>query len=303
MPDPFAKPVLSLFPNVGLLDRAFEEAGFCVVRGPDILWGGDVRRFHPPAGVFGGIIGGPPCQDFSAARRAPPTGEGLELLREYCRVVRDAAPDWFLCENVPRVPDVEVAGYFMQRLDVDQRWFVDVSRLRHIQFGSRRGELLHIDRRPGRDAPERHIERAALASDGRSVAELIRLQGLPADFDLPGFTVEEKKRAIGNGVPLAMGRVLAAAVVAALTRGPVTMQLTLDGAVEPSGVCVCGCGRTPKAGRRYYDFRCRKEAQRKRDDAAGRNRENRKTKRRRVTCPVSHDAGDRDRATSQGPTA
>ena len=51
--------VLSLFPGIGLLDQAFEEEGFCVVRGPDLLWGGDIRRFHPPAGVFDGIIGGP----------------------------------------------------------------------------------------------------------------------------------------------------------------------------------------------------------------------------------------------------
>jgi DNA (cytosine-5)-methyltransferase 1 len=58
--------VLSLFPGIGLLDLAFEEEGFCVVRGPDVLWGGDVRRFHPPAGKFYGIIGGPPCQSFSA---------------------------------------------------------------------------------------------------------------------------------------------------------------------------------------------------------------------------------------------
>lgn len=32
--------VLSLFPGVGLLDRAFEECGLCIVRGPDKLWGG-----------------------------------------------------------------------------------------------------------------------------------------------------------------------------------------------------------------------------------------------------------------------
>src|SRR5713226_9467971 len=57
--------VLSLFPGIGLLDMAFEEEGFCVVRGPDVLWGGDIRRFHPPAGVFAGVIGGPPCQAFS----------------------------------------------------------------------------------------------------------------------------------------------------------------------------------------------------------------------------------------------
>ncbi|MDE4913992.1 hypothetical protein PQI07_25310 [Methylobacterium sp. 092160098-2] len=60
--------VLSLFPGIGLLDLAFEEAGFCMVRGPDQLWGGDVRRFHPPRGRFDGIVGGPPCQAFSRMR-------------------------------------------------------------------------------------------------------------------------------------------------------------------------------------------------------------------------------------------
>ena len=30
---------------------AFELEGFTIVRGPDLLWGGDIRRFFPPAGV------------------------------------------------------------------------------------------------------------------------------------------------------------------------------------------------------------------------------------------------------------
>jgi DNA (cytosine-5)-methyltransferase 1 len=34
--------VLSLFPGIGMLDSAFEQEGFCVVRGPDVLWGGDI---------------------------------------------------------------------------------------------------------------------------------------------------------------------------------------------------------------------------------------------------------------------
>lgn len=64
-----SKLVLSLFPGIGMLDMAFEEAGFCVVRGPDLLWGGDVRQFGPPAGKFDGVIGGPPCQFASSMSR------------------------------------------------------------------------------------------------------------------------------------------------------------------------------------------------------------------------------------------
>lgn len=87
--------ILSIFPGIDLLGRAFEEAGFCVVRGPDLLWGGDIRRFHPPAGVFLGIVGGPPCQDFSSLRRDEPTGYGLEMITEFLRVVTETQPLMF----------------------------------------------------------------------------------------------------------------------------------------------------------------------------------------------------------------
>lgn len=252
--------VLSLFPNVGLLDRAFEEAGFCVVRGPDLLWGGDIRRFHPPAGVFGGVIGGPPCQDFSGLRRDEPTGYGLEMLAEFTRVVTEAQPEWWLMENVARVPTVEISGYMAQRLDINQGWYCDVTRLRHIQFGSQSGHLLNVPR--GRITGEK--EGAALASDNRSFQELCRLQGLPDDFDLPGFLVSEKKRAVGNGVPLPLGRALAQAVCNAYSQ-PLILQCDLAGGVTPAAVCACGCGRRVTGKQEYYDFSCRKRAQRKRD--------------------------------------
>ena len=41
---------------------------------------------------------------------------------------------------------------------------------------------------------------------------LCKKQGLPGDFDIPPFTVEGKCKAVGNGVPLAMGRAMAKAV-------------------------------------------------------------------------------------------
>ena len=49
---------------------------------------------------------------------------------------------------------------------------------------------------------------------GRAGFEEAKLaQGLPADFALPGFTVAEACAAVRNGVPLAMGRALAKAVI------------------------------------------------------------------------------------------
>lgn len=253
--------VLSLFPGVDLLGRAFEAEGFCIVRGPDLLWGGDIRRFDPPAGVFCGIVGGSPCQDFSQARRAPPTGLGRQLMRQFARVVKAAQPAWWLLENVARAPDLRIAGYGYQRIDVNQGWYCGVSRLRHFQFGSLGGERLDIPR----GDPVRGAEPAALAHDGRSFRELCRLQGLPDDYDLPGFTVEQKKVAVGNGVPMPMGRTVARAVRRAFS-------LSVSGQ-EPPPIpatrrsCACGCGRSVggKQGRqRYYSAACRKRAERQR---------------------------------------
>ena len=111
---PVTELVLSLFPGIGLLDRAFEEEGFCVVRGPDLLWGGNVKTFHAPAGAFEGIIGGPPCQRFSPLQhlvrynREKNGGQGYaeaeNLIPEFERIVQESQPPWFLMENVPQAP-------------------------------------------------------------------------------------------------------------------------------------------------------------------------------------------------------
>lgn len=257
--------VLSLFPGVGLLDRAFEEKGFCIVRGPDRLWGGDIRRFSPPGGHFWGVIGGPPCQDFSRLRRDEPTGYGLKMLREFARVVAESQPEWWLMENVDRVPDVTVTGYVTQRIDIDNGWFPATTsrRLRHIQFGSKSGRLLDvIHRQVPTDLPG-----AALASDDRPFAELCHLQGLPDDYDLPGFLMSEKKRAVGNGIPLPMGRALAQAIIDTYSH-PVTVQHDIFGDIQRTDTCACGCGRSVTTGQMYAvdehgkTDACRKRAQR-----------------------------------------
>lgn len=252
--------ILSLFPGIDLLGRGFEQEAFAVVRGPDTLWGGDIRKFSVPAGRFDGVIAGPPCQDFSVARRnLPPTGEGVELLAEFARVVALAAPDWWLLENVPSVPDVRIDGYRVQRFDLRaSECGGKQGRLRHFQFGSRRGLIIQPERRkrPNKSEP------ACLATEGakqsrRTWADFCELQGLPRDFDLPGLSIAAKYRAVGNGVPVFMAATIARAI---------REVATADNArtFTDSRLCLCNCGRVVSGKQISATAACRKRLQKSR---------------------------------------
>jgi len=240
--------VLSLFPGAGLLDRGFHLAGWCVVRGPDTLLGQDIREFHAGPGHFAGVIGGPPCQDFSRARRRPPSGYGLKMIQEFARVVTEADPDWWLMENVPGVPDVHVAGYLTQRFNTFACHFgLRQRRNRAFQFGSKNGLPLVLER-----SSESHfgkLAKAVLARDGRrNFADLCELQGLPRSFDLPGLSRSAKYRAVGNGVPVPVAFSIAAAI--------------RDRRVTDQRLCACHCGR-PVTGRQISATpACRKRLER-----------------------------------------
>jgi DNA (cytosine-5)-methyltransferase 1 len=239
--------VLSLFPGIGLLDMAFELEGFCVVRGPDVLWGGDVHRFHPPAGVFDGVIGGPPCQAFSRLAnlvRANGYTVAENLIPEYERVVSEALPAWFLMENVEGAPVPQVRHFWPARtLVLNNRWCgAEQNRRRRFSFGMRSdAPVVGLDVSPDLVLLESIDSAPAVMANGgsrtvpvllggsgkvkaskardigyvsrRYLTEAVRLQGLPDGFldDAP-FTQAGKVKVIGNGVPLPMGRVIARAV-------------------------------------------------------------------------------------------
>lgn len=240
--------VLSLFPGIGLLDMAFEEEGFCVVRGPDVIWGGDVRKFHAPPGVFQGVIGGPPCQPFSQlvhmvrANGYEPRHENL--IPEFERVVAEARPEWFVMEEVRAAPLPVVDGYSVHDQIVNARWVGSPqNRERRISFGTRDGRSLKLTFETfdplewafavTGDARQRPVamlsggKRKASATGGLTSSldrgggalpfeRMCELQGLPADFlsESP-FTVSGKRQAVGNGVPKPLGQAIARAVRAA----------------------------------------------------------------------------------------
>jgi DNA (cytosine-5)-methyltransferase 1 len=195
--------VLSLFPGIGLLDHAFELEGFCIVRGPDVLWGGDVRRFRPPAGKFDGIIGGPPCQAFSSLAHLV-RANGHEprfgnLIPEYERCVSEARPSWFLMENVPAAPVPAPPGYGVKSflldnsaLDGGDGFGLEQRRVRRFSFGLR-----------GREAPNllRWIDLATfLLPDAQPV--LTQGTGFPHD---EAFKEREAQGRARRAPPLTAG--------------------------------------------------------------------------------------------------
>ena len=226
--------LLSIFPGIDVLGRAFEEEGYCVVRGPDRLWGGDIRSFHPPAGIFEGIIGGPPCQEFSILRRPQPHKKAKwgNLIPEFERVVAEAQPQWFVMENVRTAPIPKVEGYIVDPSLLNNRWLGhSQNRYHRFSFGTQNGARLLYDLAlfespvwkcrvlasggpPGfHHVTGNHNLHLKSGPTNASVREALALQGLPQDFlnDAP-FTVRAKQSVTGNAVAWPMAHALARAV-------------------------------------------------------------------------------------------
>ncbi len=122
--------VLSLFSGAGGLDIGFRDAGFTIIECNELvkefsetlslnstkagrLNGSkvvcmDINDYNPDVENVDFIIGGPPCQTFSAAGARAAGVNGTDddrgnLFREYVRILRKLKPTGFLFENVYRI--------------------------------------------------------------------------------------------------------------------------------------------------------------------------------------------------------
>lgn len=238
--------IVSLFPGAGLMDYGFSLAGYSVLRGPDTLLGGDIRTLTLPARSVTGIIGGPPCQDYSRARRHPPTGYGDRMVKEFGRLVQEGQPSWWLMECVPGVPTLSLPGYVTQRFNIYASDFgLPHRRNRSFQFGSK-GTKITVPR-----GTQSHLVKPTpLASQAvGSFRQRCRDMGLPDTYDLPGLTRAAKFRAVGNGVAVPVAYAIACAI--------------RDRSHTPGGTqCPCECGRLLTGQQQAATAACRKRLQR-----------------------------------------
>lgn len=292
--------VLSIFHGADLFGRGFEQEGFCVVRAGEIELGFDIRNFSPVRHKFDGIIAGTPCQKFSSANRNKTHTaincdcEGCKMLFEFKRVVTQAAPDWFLLENVPTVPNVTIPGYKVQRFDLNAKECgLKQNRLRHFQFGSKTGVELWIERN---SFAESHLEPCCMASEGkkgkrRAFADFCELQGLPRDFKLPMLSIAKNYQVVGNGVAVPMARLIANSIRRQITlrnhnfhpdshagqsqTKPVQSQFdcvsTAENNYRAVTLCKCGCGRRVTGRQKAANAACRKRLERKRKSGTNHN--------------------------------
>jgi DNA (cytosine-5)-methyltransferase 1 len=234
--------VLSLFPGADLFGEAFEREGFCVVRGPELILGQDIRTWSAIEGKFDVVIGGPPCKSFSSVGRWKKPSQG-NLIPEFERVVSEAKPTVFVMENVREAPIPDVKGYAIQNQILNAHHYgAKQNRKRRFTLGYKHDGSLSLwpffieDPLPmHKRAPDPFP--TVIASEGKfptncagrkmgrrlTIQEVCELQGVPekteAWFLTPRgiskrvpFRKEFTYELIGNGVEMNTGRVVARAV-------------------------------------------------------------------------------------------
>jgi DNA (cytosine-5)-methyltransferase 1 len=205
---------LSLFTGAGGLDIGFHEAGFSIVKmveidkrfiatlkgnlGEDEFFGTkeivctDICEYHPEKNeIIDFIIGGPPCQTFSAAgrRAAGVLGTNEErgvLFKQYVRLLKELSPRGFLFENVYGLTGAEngdawkeiqaeftEAGYRIHARIIDAADYgVPQHRERLFIVGARTAEYLFPRPTHGPDSPDsRPFYTASEALVGVSLSE------------------------------------------------------------------------------------------------------------------------------------
>lgn len=212
--------VIDLCCGAGLFSAGFQRAGFKIALGidndsvaissfqhnfPDALaWETDLLEISnlPNCDV---IIGGPECQEFSLANRKRNPDKGLDLVNKVIDLALKSEVKYWIMEEVP-----EVAHYLpdgIPRIEVIECSKLGSKNLRPRLFSGNYPDPIQLYK------PVRNPSKTVMASDTSIDISLMKdLQGIPSWMEFKG-TDAQKRRQIGNGVPIQVGESLASGII------------------------------------------------------------------------------------------
>ena len=240
--------VIVLFSGCGGFSEGFKQAGFNIIYANDV-WDvalqshklnhpdanhvlGDIRDIDefPEASI---VIGSPPCQNFSIMNTSRNEEHGLELVKEFERVVKIVKPDYWVWENVPGVKKYYRNACVLDAFDFglpQHRKRCFVSNFSFIRMNTLKGVKTpgyiydggNIE--PAKKAEKgsfRHITCSGTVRTNRirdtTTNELLtmervrELMGFPHDYILTGGVTLQQKQ-LGNAVCPPVARVIAEAI-------------------------------------------------------------------------------------------
>jgi DNA (cytosine-5)-methyltransferase 1 len=100
------------------------------------------------------LVGGPPCQPFSAGGKGLASGDTRDMIPQFVRAIEEARPDLFLMENVPGLAGPTHRAYFEHSLTrlskLGYRLSVEVLNAAEYGIPQKRRRLIVVGVRDGR---------------------------------------------------------------------------------------------------------------------------------------------------------
>lgn len=237
------KDVIVLFSGCGGFSEGFKQAGFNIIYALDnwkyalqshelnhpgaehVL--DDIRNIDdvPSASV---VIGSPPCQKFSRLNKDANHEEGLQLVREFERIVKIVKPEHWVWENVPPVAPYYRNSSILDAYDFGlaqhrKRCFVsNFSFVRNnVLPGVQTEEIFYDGHLNNTASGHKHRTCSGTVTTKRpryagskkilSIDEVKHLMGFPLEYQLSGKVTAQQKQ-LGNAVCPPVAKVIAEAI-------------------------------------------------------------------------------------------
>ncbi len=160
-----------------------------------------LRFFNLKKGEVAGVVGGPPCQGFSAIGKRDVNDSRNRLFIDFFRIVSEIKPKFFLAENVPGILSKEAAGFIKEAYShlKDEYVCLEPFKISANEYGAptTRTRVFFIGYRAGEMNPIYKSDFIEAKTTQKTTVEMA-LKGLPVKINPEWQNEEEGWRRVGK---------------------------------------------------------------------------------------------------------